>query len=187
MPGEAEGDLAIVAAVQATDTRRAFGLLVERFQREIHRFCFHMLRNPTDAADAAQETFEAALQALDGFRGEASLRTWIFGIARRRCIDRLRKHTRRKTEASDEMDVHADERPLQDERFHEREGARALQELIGDLPEIDQSILLLRFDHGLSFHEIGVTLGMRGDTAKVRAHRALVRLRPLLEKRGFGR
>jgi RNA polymerase sigma-70 factor (ECF subfamily) len=146
-----------------------------------------MLRNPNDAADATQETFEAALQALEGFRGEASLRTWIFGIARRRCIDRLRKHTRRKTDVSDEMDVHPDERPLQDERFHQRQGALALQDLISELPEIDRSILLLRFDHGLSFHEIGVTLGMRGDTAKVRAHRALVRLRPLLEKRGFGR
>ena len=187
MQGEAEGDLAIVAAVQATDTRRAFALLAERFQREIHRFCYHMLRNPTDAADATQETFEAALQALDGFRGEASLRTWVFGIARRRCIDRLRKTTRRKTDASDEMDHHADDRPLQDERLHQREGARALQELIAELPEVDQSILLLRFDHGLSFQEVGEALGMRGDTAKVRAHRALVRLRPLLEKKGFGR
>jgi RNA polymerase sigma factor (sigma-70 family) len=63
--------------------------------------------------------------------------------------------------------------------------AETLHLVLKELPEIDQSILLLRFDHGLSFQEIGESLGIRADNAKVRAHRALLRLRPLLQRRGL--
>ncbi|MBI2894092.1 MAG: sigma-70 family RNA polymerase sigma factor [Deltaproteobacteria bacterium] len=181
-----EGDLAIVAAVRATDSRRALDMLAERFQKEIARFCYHLLRDQHDAADATQETFVAVLEAIEGFRGESSLRTWIFGIARRRCIDRLRKQTRRKTDATDAMDQHADPGTLQDARLERCQNASMLHRLLGELPDIDQSILLMRFDHGLSFQEIGEALGIRADNAKVRAHRALQKLRPMLERRGLG-
>lgn len=183
-----EGDRAIVEAVQATGSghrERALGLLAERFHAEIARFCYHLLRDQHEAADATQETFVAVLEAIGGFRGDSSLRTWIFGIARRRCIDRLRKQTRRKTDATDTMDEHADPGSLQDSRLERCQNASMLHQLLRELPDIDQSILLLRFDHGLSFLEIGEALGIRADNAKVRAHRALQKLRPMLERRGI--
>ena len=88
------------------------------------------------------------------------------------------------TQATADLDGHVSTARGVDDAL---EGARAgakLRELLATLPEIDRSILLLRFDHELPFEEIGIALGIRGDNAKVRAHRALARLRPKLREMG---
>ena len=57
--------------------------------------CYRMLGHPQDADDAVQETFERAINALEGFEGRASLRTWLVRIATNVCLDRLRHRKRR--------------------------------------------------------------------------------------------
>lgn len=74
----------------------AHELVVHRAILRAH--CYRMLAHPQDADEAVQETFERALRGLEGFRGEASARTWLVRIATRVCLDRRRRR-RMPTEA----------------------------------------------------------------------------------------
>jgi RNA polymerase sigma-70 factor (ECF subfamily) len=72
----------------------AAGHLVRATQRDVRRLCAH-LASPLDADDLAQETYERALKALPGYRGDAPVRLWLLSIARRTCADALRRRQRR--------------------------------------------------------------------------------------------
>jgi RNA polymerase sigma-70 factor (TIGR02960 family) len=69
---------------------RAFGELVEPFRRELHVHCYRILGSLADAEDATQEALLAAWQGLPGFEERASVRTWLYRIATRRCLNMLR-------------------------------------------------------------------------------------------------
>ena len=81
--------------------RRALAAFVRRTQPAIWRFCARVV-GPSDADDATQETYVAAWRALPSFRGEASARTWLFVIARRRA-DRVERRHRRWHELADHL------------------------------------------------------------------------------------
>ena len=167
-------------AARKRDPREA----IERLAPDVARFCRNLIGNTAEAADAAQEALLAAFEGIAGFRGESSLRTWVFRIAHKRCLDRLRRTLRRRTDLAPDFDGHPSGGPDVTDAFDGAEAGAMLRGLLAILPEVDRSILLLRFDHDLPFEEIGLALGIRGDNAKVRAHRALARLRPLLRAMG---
>jgi RNA polymerase sigma-70 factor (ECF subfamily) len=73
----------------------AFGELTEPYRRELQVHCYRMLGSVEDAEDALQDTLLAAWRGLDAFEGRASLRTWLYQIATRRCLD-ARRATRRR-------------------------------------------------------------------------------------------
>jgi RNA polymerase sigma-70 factor, ECF subfamily len=74
---------------------QAFGELVGRYRRELQVHCYRILGSPLDAEDALQETLLAAWQGLPGFQGRASVRSWLYQIATRRCLNALRSASRR--------------------------------------------------------------------------------------------
>lgn len=73
----------------------AFAALVEPHRRELHVHCYRMLGSITDADDLLQETMTAAWRGLPGFTGHSSLRTWMYRIATRRCLNAIRDAKRR--------------------------------------------------------------------------------------------
>jgi RNA polymerase sigma-70 factor (ECF subfamily) len=73
----------------------AFRELTEPHRRELHVHCYRMLGSFQDAEDALQDTLLAAWQGLGGFEGRASLRTWLYRIATKRCLNALRSASRR--------------------------------------------------------------------------------------------
>jgi RNA polymerase sigma-70 factor (TIGR02960 family) len=74
---------------------QAFGELVDPYRRELQVHCYRILGSPLDAEDALQETLLAAWRALPGFEGRASVRSWLYQIATRRCLNALRSASRR--------------------------------------------------------------------------------------------
>jgi len=74
---------------------QAFGELVGPYRRELQVHCYRILGSAQDAEDALQETLLAAWQGLGGFEGRASVRTWLYQIATRRCLNALRSASRR--------------------------------------------------------------------------------------------
>jgi RNA polymerase sigma-70 factor (ECF subfamily) len=78
----------------AQGDRIALDALIERCYRPVWRYCATMTRAEL-ADELAQDTFERALRALPKFRADASVTTWLIGIARHACIDRLRADRRR--------------------------------------------------------------------------------------------
>ncbi len=73
----------------------AFAELVDPHVDELHRHCYRMLGSVDDADEVLQETLLAAWQALPGFGGRASLRTWLYRIATNRCLNAIRNGKRR--------------------------------------------------------------------------------------------
>jgi RNA polymerase sigma-70 factor (TIGR02960 family) len=73
----------------------AFGELTEPYRRELQVHCYRMLGSVEDAEDALQDTLLAAWRGLEAFEGRASLRTWLYQIATRRCLDARRAARRR--------------------------------------------------------------------------------------------
>jgi RNA polymerase sigma-70 factor (TIGR02960 family) len=74
---------------------QAFAALAGLYRRELHTHCYRILGSVQDAEDQVQETLLAAWQHLGGYRGHASIRTWLYQIATNRCLDALRSARRR--------------------------------------------------------------------------------------------
>ncbi|WP_229674215.1 RNA polymerase subunit sigma-70 [Nakamurella endophytica] len=83
------------SAPTAPGDGRAFGDLVAPYRRELHLYCYRMLGSLTDADDVLQDVLLAAWRGLDGFAGRSSLRTWLYSIATRRCLNAVRGRGRR--------------------------------------------------------------------------------------------
>src|SRR5579872_1687440 len=69
----------------------AFETLVDRFSRPIYNFALRFLGDPTDAEDAAQQTFVQAFESFPHAKAEAPIRPWLFQVARNKCIDLVRR------------------------------------------------------------------------------------------------
>ena len=88
LPTDERTDLDLIARWKAGE-QRAATLLVERHARAVARFVTSIGARD-DVEEVVQDTFVRAFASLDGFRGESSLRTWLFTIARRLVLDRRR-------------------------------------------------------------------------------------------------
>jgi len=84
----------LITRAQAGDGD-AFRELTEPHHRELQVHCYRMLGSFQDAEDALQDTLLTAWQALGGFEGRASIRTWLYRIATNRCLNALRSASRR--------------------------------------------------------------------------------------------
>ncbi|GAA1732407.1 sigma-70 family RNA polymerase sigma factor [Isoptericola hypogeus] len=94
-------DVADLLARAGAGDDDAFGALCEPYRRELLVHCYRMLGSPEDAEDALQETLVAAWQGLADFEQRASVRTWLYRIATRRCLNALRAARRRPAKAWD--------------------------------------------------------------------------------------
>jgi RNA polymerase sigma-70 factor (ECF subfamily) len=87
-------DSELIARARSGDGA-AFGDLVEPYRHELQLHCYRMLGSVQDAEDALQETLTSAWIGIRGFRGDASVRTWLYRIATNRCLNALRSARRR--------------------------------------------------------------------------------------------
>ena len=88
------GEGALWAAVLAGD-RDAFGAVAGRYQRELEVHCYRMLGSIEDAEDVVQETLLRAWRKRETYRGQATVRAWLYGIATNACLDMLERRSRR--------------------------------------------------------------------------------------------
>lgn len=129
------------------------------------------------ARDLTQQTFLHLHRARGDFRPDQALRPWLYAIARNVLRHELRRR-RRKPETlvpSEHLELTPAQTGPADPRL---DVARVLRQL----PEAQRDVLILHWFQGLSFAEVGATLGMRESTARVRAHRAYAFLRKFFER-----
>ena len=178
-------DRQIVDAVLAGD-REAFRVFVERESGSVMAACSRILRDPTEAQDAAQDTFVQAFQALATYRGDGPFGAWLRRIAVRVAIARLA--TRRETLALDDQILdrpraRADREFDPEERALGVEDRAAIVRAIGSLPAAQRDVVLLRFYGDLSLEEIAQATSHPLGTVKSRLARGMARLRDRLEPR----
>ena len=122
--------------------------------------------------DLVQDTFVRAFGSLAAFRGDSSLRTWLFTIARRLVAD-ARRALRRQHVAAEvqEADAATEYDPL--DHLIADESQRRMQEAIGRLSPTQREVFLLRVTEGLSYREIADVVGTTEGAARVHYHNAL--------------
>jgi len=189
-------DLELVRRARAGDVA-AFGELVERNRRAVFRAALAAVGSPTEADDVAQEAFITAFRKLNGFRGEASFKTWLLSITWRKAIDRRKSVTRwmqrlvhpattgESGEQWDPMDrLEARERS-QEEDVMTSDLQRRLRPLIASLPKKLRDALLLAGSGDHSYEEIGRMLKIPVGTVKWRVSEARKVLKQKMAAMGY--
>lgn len=169
-------DSEVLQALAAKDRAAAAELLVALHAKAVGRVCLALLGQQTDAEDALQETLLSALNGLESFRNEGTLRAWLLSIARRCCARRIEARARER-DARRSLPAPEAEAPALAERLSMARRARLLLE---EIRPTEREALVLRYAAELSFREVGQACGVDEATARKRVSRGLVRLRALL-------
>jgi len=169
-------DADIVSALGRGERRAALALCARRHGTSLGRLCMALLGSQAEADDAVQETLLAAHAAFDGFRGDGSLRAWLFGIARRRCARLLERRVVGKPAPEQTDDRTADA------LLEVRRRADTARALLDQVRPTEREALLLRYTAELSFREVGEASGVDEATARKRVSRGLARLRELAKE-----
>lgn len=167
-----------------------FDAVVTAHQRRIYRVLLGMLRNPDAAETLTQECFLRAYQRRASYRGEASVATWLVGIA----VNLARDHARSRRagfwrklfangrDAAEVGETMADSRATPEQELLAQEGGRAVWKAAARLPAKQRAVFLLRFAEEMSLEEIAVALGVRTGTVKSHLSRAVVTMRRALKE-----
>lgn len=159
---------------------RAFEELVIRYEAQVRRIAFGVLRDHALAEDVAQETFLTAYRKADSFRAEGSVRSWLFRIAVRRALDELKKR-RRKAEVA--LSALPYDRRRGVEPHKQLDAAWDLERALESLTPEHRAALILKEVEGMSYQEIAVSLGCPMGTVATRIHRARLELRVRLQEK----
>ena len=163
-------DAALIERWRAGDQRAATAL-VERHAPALARFASN-LGAREEVEELVQDTFVRAFGSLDAFRGESSLRTWLFTIERRLFLDRRRSERRRRDQATlDEGDAVTEYDALDGVVAAETE--RRVRDAVGTLTPTQREVFTLRVTEGLSYKEIAEIVGSTEGAARVHYHNAM--------------
>ena len=177
-PAEDQTDLELIARWKAGD-QRAATRLVERHADAVARFVASVGARG-DVDDLVQDTFARAFASLDGFRGESSLRTWLFTIARRLLLDRRRSERRRGEEIEiQESDSQTEFDPL--DSVVARETEARLRQAVARLTPTQREVFTLRVSEGMSYREIADAVDTTEGAARVHYHNAMRAIKELLD------
>jgi RNA polymerase sigma-70 factor (ECF subfamily) len=160
--------------------------LYERYSGPVFGYLLRLSGDRSLADELTGETFYRAMLALDGFRGEASVKTWLLRIARNLYLRRAERGRRTTSlEALQEGGASVpDPQPDPETALLGRERSRAIQRALLSLSEGDRSILLLRAQENMPGKEIAQVLGISVSAVKVRLYRARRRLAAALSEQG---
>ncbi len=176
-----EADDQLVLRIMAGDNA-AFVILVERYKRPVYSLAYRLLGNPTDAEDAAQETFVRAYTRLSSYQLGSKFGSWLLSITSHWCIDFLRRRRAISFDAAGfgvtEAVLPSDTDDYPEVVALKSERQREVQQWLAGLPEPYRSVLVLRYWHDLSYAEISETTGLPASTIRMRLFRA----RQLLSK-----
>jgi RNA polymerase sigma-70 factor (ECF subfamily) len=162
--------------------RELFHDLIRPCERSIYFLLMSLLRNETEAEEAAQDTAVKVYLNLKNFRGDSQFRTWVLSIARNEGLSRLRKAGTRR---EDSLEAETDEqngdytpailtswREIPSETLERQELGTILRKAIYGLPEIYRNVVLLRDIEEMDVRETAAALGITEGSVKVRLHRA---------------
>jgi RNA polymerase sigma-70 factor (ECF subfamily) len=191
--GNREIDHQLVLRAQRRD-KRAFGLLVDKYQRKLARLLSRMIRDQAEIEDVVQESFIKAYRALPNFRGDSAFYTWLYRIGINTAKNYLVSMGRRPTVSTDIEIEDAENFDSGDElrttetpesSMMTKQIAQTVNDTVEGLPEELKTAITLREIEGLSYEEIATIMGCPIGTVRSRIFRARetisLKLRPLLD------
>lgn len=173
----------------------AFTELVRIYERRIFALTFRMLGHRQEAEEITQEVFVQAFRAIDRFRGDAKLSTWLYRVAVNLCKNRLKYHARRGSSAHQDFDAIAEgsaggaaigvsvgavERP--DELVAGIQLESIVKEALAQVDPDFRELVVLRDVEDLTYEQIAEVTGLARGTVKSRIHRGRQQLRQRVEQ-----
>ena len=155
--------------------RDAFGRLVEAYQGPVYNLTFRLLGEPSEAEEAAQETFLRAYRKLGSYDPDRKFSTWLLSIASHYCIDQLRRRRLTWLSLEDETlppGAMTSHQPGPEGRAIQSEQEAQIQALLGTLSADYRTVVVLHYWYGLSYEEISEATGSTVSAVKSRLFRA---------------
>ena len=175
---DSDVDARLVERYRAGDERAATAI-VERHAAALARYGAS-LGERDEIDELVQDTFVRAFQALDAFRAESSLRTWLFTIERRQVLDRRRAAARHRARFEDgEADAATEATALDAVVAEETEGR--LRDAMTRLTKTQREVFMLRVGEGRSYREIAEIAGTTEGAARVHYHNAMRAVKEFLD------
>ncbi len=188
-------DLALVAAVKGGD-RRAFQVLMQRYQRKVYAVAYGFLRNQEDALDVVQESFIKVHRYIGKFEGNSSFYTWLYRIVANLCIDHLRKAKRHRDVEFDDGLRHdaKDESPTDvapglagfgdpSDMLRRKEILAAVEASLEHLSDKHRAVIVMRELQGMSYEEMAQAMKCSKGTIMSRLFHARRNMQKLLTER----
>jgi RNA polymerase sigma-70 factor, ECF subfamily len=161
-----------IAQTRAGD-QAAFSQIVEKYQRPVYNICYHMLRNPQEAEDAAQEVFLRAFSKLHTYDEDRQFSTWLFAIASHYCMDRWKKRRFQLVGWDDLKNILSDRESSQPEKvIMNIEASQEVRAMLQNLRPDYRMVVILKYWHSMSYEEIADTLDTTVSTIKSKLFRA---------------
>lgn len=186
-PLKADEDLLLVEKAQGGDLD-AFEKLFQKYYLPIYQLAFRMVSRVELAEEAAQDTFTKAARALQGFRREASFKSWLWRIAINTSRDILRKRQRSaevkpfKNEGDNSWtETIPDESPNSGEQLEGHEVAQEILQALDKLPEKQKEAIILTIYEDRTHDEVAKILGVSINTVSWRVHAAKGKLKTILK------
>lgn len=152
----------------------AFAHLVDLYKTPIYNLCYRMLGNPSEAEDAAQETFVRVYTHLGAYDPQQKLSSWVLAVASHYCVDRLRRRRWTWLSLDDEPEL---EPPATDvvhpeDVVMENESSAEIQRWLQALPVEYRLVITLRYWQDLSYAEVAQATRASESAVKSKLHRA---------------
>ena len=163
----------LVKRIRSGDRQAAEQLVDEHYQN-VYRWVLHLCRHREHAADLTQETFVQVWDGLDGFRGQASLKTWIHRIAYHTYLRTQRNPTPEPQPLSEVPDIAGLDIVQKALTRH------LVHEALARLAEKQRDVVVLHYLHGLTAAEVAEVLQIPTGTVLSRLHTSRATLRELL-------
>lgn len=184
-------EMRIIAKVLDGDTD-AFEVLVNDQKKVVFNLALRMLGNEEDAYDISQEAFLKAYTNLTGFRGDCKFSSWLYKLTTNLCLDFIRKRNRHKVVplVYEDEDGETEYTEIPDDTFspelltEQKQLRESVHKGLGQLPEQQREILVLREIGGLRYDEISRQLNIEEGTVKSRIFRARKKLCEILMQDG---
>ncbi len=169
----------------------AFEGLVEKYKQPIINLMFRMVHDLSEAEDLAQNVFIRVYQSAGRYEASAKFSTWLFTIARRLCLNEIRRRGRHQAESLDSSQSDNEELPARQyedlknfsppETFLQSELEEKIQEALDELPEKQRLAIALCRENELSYEEIAKVLECSVSATKSLIHRGRETLKEKLK------
>jgi RNA polymerase sigma-70 factor (ECF subfamily) len=169
-------------------SQSAFEQIVRRYQRPVISLIARMTGDRALAEDLAQETFVKAFRSLAAFDTTRRLSSWLFRIAHNTAVDAIRRSHPPPAAAEAVRSASRHDEPAappEPDPVEQQELGRALDAAMAELGVVQRAAIVLRYENGLSYDEIGSVLGVPEATVRSHVHRARKELARLLTDSGW--
>ena len=164
-------------------SREALSLLWQAHSANVLNLAFRMMKDRDEAEDILMDVFVQAPKAVQGFRGESALGTWLYRLTVNACLMKLRAQKRHRELEEEKLDVIIEEVLGKDDAKNEHFDAELLEKGLAELPAETRSMLWLKDAEDLDVKDLAEIYKMPEGTIKARLSRARLFVKNYLKER----